>query len=103
MGNSSPRVFPIHLGPRCAETVTHVQVMHGADNDVLWLQRDYQAYLVNVLDTEKCCQVGHVLPLTLLIFITPHPANASYMPSIIDHPAHQQSGCNRPCSSIGSK
>ena len=34
-----------------------VQVMHGADNDVLWLQRDYRAYLVNILDTEKCCQV----------------------------------------------
>ena len=35
-----------------------VQVMHGADNDVLWLQRDFKAYLVNLLDTEKCCQVG---------------------------------------------
>ncbi|KAK9822142.1 hypothetical protein WJX74_010568 [Apatococcus lobatus] len=34
-----------------------LKVMHGADNDVLWLQRDYQAYLVNILDTEKCCQV----------------------------------------------
>ena len=38
--------------------VSFLQVMHGADNDVLWLQRDYGAYLVNVLDTEKCCQVG---------------------------------------------
>ena len=37
--------------------VMFVQVMHGADNDVLWLQRDYRAYLVNILDTEKCCQV----------------------------------------------
>ena len=33
------------------------QVLHGASNDVMWLQRDFRVYLVNVLDTAACCQV----------------------------------------------
>lgn len=33
------------------------KVMHGCNNDVLWLQRDFRIYLVNVFDTEKACQV----------------------------------------------
>lgn len=35
----------------------YMQVVHGGDNDVLWLQRDYHIYMVNVFDTEKACQV----------------------------------------------
>ena len=35
-----------------------VQVLHGASNDVMWLQRDFRVYIVNVLDTAACCQVG---------------------------------------------
>ncbi len=40
-----------------------MQVVHGGDNDVLWLQRDYHIYMVNVFDTEKACQVDslHIL------------------------------------------
>ena len=26
-------------------------MLHGADRDVLWLQRDFSVYLVNVFDT----------------------------------------------------
>ncbi|KAK9816641.1 hypothetical protein WJX72_003201 [[Myrmecia] bisecta] len=45
------------------------KILHGAVNDVLWLQRDFHIYLVNVFDTEKACQVlgkdsrslGHLL------------------------------------------
>ncbi|GMH33336.1 hypothetical protein BSKO_01170 [Bryopsis sp. KO-2023] len=33
------------------------KVAHGCHNDVLWLQRDFKIYLVNVFDTEKACQV----------------------------------------------
>ncbi|KAL0022097.1 hypothetical protein WJX79_008401 [Trebouxia sp. C0005] len=33
-----------------------LKVVHGGDNDVLWLQRDYHIYMVNVFDTEKACQ-----------------------------------------------
>jgi exosome complex exonuclease RRP6 len=28
-----------------------VKIFHGCDSDVLWLQRDFGVYLVNVIDT----------------------------------------------------
>ncbi|RVW97387.1 Protein RRP6-like 3 [Vitis vinifera] len=34
-----------------------MQVFHGADNDVLWLQRDFHIYVVNLFDTAKACEV----------------------------------------------
>lgn len=33
------------------------KVFHGADNDVLWLQRDFHIYVVNMFDTAKACDV----------------------------------------------
>ncbi|KAL6657959.1 hypothetical protein ACP70R_005739 [Stipagrostis hirtigluma subsp. patula] len=33
------------------------KVLHGADNDVLWLQRDFHIYIVNMFDTAKACDV----------------------------------------------
>ncbi len=33
------------------------QVMHGADSDVVWLQRDFHIYCVNVFDTARASQV----------------------------------------------
>ena len=36
------------------------KVLHGGDNDILWLQRDFHLYIVNAFDTEKACQV--ILP-----------------------------------------
>ncbi len=51
------RVFPSmfrrqanQLSPR---PCVRAQVLHGATNDVLWLQRDFRLYLVNVFDTER--------------------------------------------------
>ena len=35
------------------------KVLHGGDNDILWLQRDFHLYIVNAFDTEKACQVSH--------------------------------------------
>nr|CAD1819223.1 unnamed protein product [Ananas comosus var. bracteatus] len=32
-------------------------VFHGADNDVLWLQRDFHIYVVNMFDTAKACEI----------------------------------------------
>lgn len=29
------------------------QVFHGADSDILWLQRDFHMYVVNMFDTAK--------------------------------------------------
>ena len=34
-----------------------LQVLHGGDNDCLWLQRDAHLYLANVFDTEKASKV----------------------------------------------
>ena len=45
-------------------------MVHGGDNDVLWLQRDFHVYMVNVFDTEKACQVI----LLLLLFNPSHLA-----------------------------
>lgn len=36
---------------------TVLKVFHGADNDVLWLQRDFHLYVVNLFDTAKACEV----------------------------------------------
>ncbi|KAK6918871.1 3'-5' exonuclease domain [Dillenia turbinata] len=33
------------------------KVFHGADNDVLWLQRDFHIYVVNLFDTAKACDI----------------------------------------------
>ena len=29
--------------------------MHGADNDVVWLQRDFGIYICNLFDTNEVC------------------------------------------------
>ncbi|KAH9623814.1 hypothetical protein KSS87_012413, partial [Heliosperma pusillum] len=34
-----------------------LKVFHGADNDVLWLQRDFHIYVVNLFDTAKACEL----------------------------------------------
>eukprot|EP00850_Spirogloea_muscicola_P022332 SM000288S10784 [mRNA] locus=s288:109573:116835:- [translate_table: standard] len=46
-----PLLRPIFADP----TIT--KVFHGADNDVLWLQRDFQIYVVNLFDTARACDV----------------------------------------------
>nr|POE96860.1 isoform 2 of protein rrp6-like 3 [Quercus suber] len=33
------------------------KVFHGSDNDILWLQRDFHIYVVNLFDTAKACEV----------------------------------------------
>ncbi|KAK9151762.1 hypothetical protein Syun_010071 [Stephania yunnanensis] len=33
------------------------KVFHGADNDIIWLQRDFHIYVVNLFDTAKACEV----------------------------------------------
>ncbi|KAK8516768.1 hypothetical protein V6N13_080868 [Hibiscus sabdariffa] len=33
------------------------KVFHGADGDIMWLQRDFHIYVVNLFDTAKACEV----------------------------------------------
>ncbi|XP_062106106.1 protein RRP6-like 3 isoform X2 [Humulus lupulus] len=48
--------FMGHLRPVFANP-SICKVFHGADNDVLWLQRDFHIYVVNLFDTAKACEV----------------------------------------------
>ena len=52
------------MGEKSQPPAARTQVLHGADNDVLWCQRDFHLYLVNVFDTEKACQVRREGPCT---------------------------------------
>lgn len=47
----------IHILRDVLQSDSILKIMHGADNDVLWLQRDFQIFLVNVFDTQKACKV----------------------------------------------
>ncbi|BDA45050.1 probable exosome component 10 at N-terminal half [Coccomyxa sp. Obi] len=47
----------MHLLQDVLEDKAIPKVLHGGENDILWLQRDFHIYLVNVFDTEKACQV----------------------------------------------
>ncbi|KAM7278354.1 hypothetical protein ACFE04_005488 [Oxalis oulophora] len=50
----------VHIGPYLREVFkdpTKKKVMHGADRDVIWLQRDFGIYLCNVFDTGQASKV----------------------------------------------
>ncbi|KAK9908142.1 hypothetical protein WJX75_003265 [Coccomyxa subellipsoidea] len=47
----------MHLLQDIMENAKILKVVHGGENDISWLQRDFHLYLVNVFDTEKACQV----------------------------------------------
>lgn len=34
-----------------------IKVFHGADSDIIWLQRDFDIYVVNLFDTYHACKV----------------------------------------------
>jgi exosome complex exonuclease RRP6 len=50
-----------------------VKVMHGADNDILWLQRDFGIYVVNLFDTGRASRLLQ-LPSFSLAFLLKHYA-----------------------------
>ncbi|KAK8507533.1 hypothetical protein V6N13_141552 [Hibiscus sabdariffa] len=50
----------IHIGPYLREIFkdpSKKKVMHGADRDILWLQRDFGIYLCNLFDTGQASRV----------------------------------------------
>lgn len=51
------------LRPVFADPAT-LKVLHGAQNDCKWLQRDFHIYIVNMFDTQKAAQVLFPFPLT---------------------------------------
>ncbi|KVI09493.1 3'-5' exonuclease domain-containing protein [Cynara cardunculus var. scolymus] len=50
----------IHIGPYLREVFkdpTKRKVMHGADRDIIWLQRDFGIYVCNMFDTGQASKV----------------------------------------------
>ncbi|XVF30738.1 hypothetical protein REPUB_Repub16aG0084400 [Reevesia pubescens] len=50
----------IHIGPYLREVFkdpTKKKVMHGADRDIVWLQRDFGIYLCNLFDTGQASRI----------------------------------------------
>lgn len=47
--------IPIHLGPILSNP-SILKVMHGADSDIPWLQRDFGCYVVNLFDTGRAAR-----------------------------------------------
>ncbi|KAL5547215.1 hypothetical protein UlMin_006902 [Ulmus minor] len=50
----------IHIGPYLREVFkdpTKKKVMHGADRDIVWLQRDFGIYICNLFDTGQASRV----------------------------------------------
>lgn len=50
----------IHVGPYLREVFkdpTKKKVMHGADRDIIWLQRDFGIYVCNMFDTGQASRV----------------------------------------------
>ncbi len=48
-----------------------MQVLHGAEHDVQWLQRDFKLYLVNMFDTGQAARVLE-LPYIGLAYLLEH-------------------------------
>ena len=48
-----------------------VKVLHGADRDVEWLQRDFGIYVVNMFDTGQAARVLR-LPAKGLAYLLQH-------------------------------
>jgi len=49
-----------HIGPNLRQIFddpSKLKVLHGADMDVLWLQRDFGIYIVNMFDTGQASRV----------------------------------------------
>lgn len=47
----------LHLFNKITSDSTIVKVLHGCDSDVVWLQRDFSIYLVNVFDTGQAARI----------------------------------------------
>lgn len=47
---------------RAVLLVSEMQVMHGADRDIVWLQRDFGIYVCNLFDTGQVCRCQTFVP-----------------------------------------
>ncbi|XP_055388789.1 uncharacterized protein LOC129617701 [Condylostylus longicornis] len=65
-----------------------VKVLHGSDSDVIWLQRDFAVYLVNLFDTGQAARVletpGGASLANLLMFYCKIPHTWSDLQSLVN-------------------
>jgi len=66
-----PSILLYTLSQRFNERLQHNQVLHGADMDILWLQRDFGIYVVNLFDTGQASRVLD-FPSYSLAFLLKH-------------------------------
>jgi exosome complex exonuclease RRP6 len=53
-----PTIVKVQYVPLLFEYPTHSsQVFHGADSDILWLQENFNVYVVNLFDTYQASKV----------------------------------------------
>ena len=69
-----------------------MKVLHGADSDVLWLQRDLGLFVINMFDTGQAARVLEYpsFGLAYLLqhfcaFKVPLPSNSPRDPSLSEH------------------
>lgn len=60
------RLLEVFANPRV------VKVMHGADKDIMWLQRDFQIYVVNLFDTYQAAKLMRYPALSLAHLLKVH-------------------------------
>lgn len=64
-----------HLGPALADILADPaveKVLHGADSDVMWLQRDFGLYIVNMFDTGQAARVLNYPSASLAYLLERH-------------------------------
>lgn len=72
----------LHLLNRITTNPSIIKVFHAGDLDILWLQRDFGVFIVNMFDTSQAAQVagidgGHGLANLLKVFCNV-PTNKEY-------------------------
>ena len=85
----SPGVPTDCAGPELAALFADpgiVKVLHGADSDVLWMQRDFGLFPVNLFDTGQAARVLEY-PSFGLAYLLHHFCAFKVLPTPITNPA----------------
>ena len=64
---ATPRMYPTcppsRPCKRVPKPVASCQVFHGADSDIVWLQKDFSVYIVNLFDTGQVRMAATRIPV----------------------------------------
>lgn len=83
-----------------------VKVFHGADSDILWLQRDFGIYVASLFDTGQASRIlclkshglAHLLRHYCGVIVRPHPPLPSpyNQAAVLLHQLHRSQAAARP-------